>query len=531
MPKFRATTTPSRGEVARLALVGLYAIATFFVSGISRTFLLTAGAVYGAGALWGVFRFIALRTSPVRYVAPAIWGLITCRLLAPQSMRFVLIPRANFPTSFSEAVAQFAADVSTSGSLNLSVPVRGVVLAVVLAAGAMAAADTLVHRTLYRPLLFPVIVAALLSYRDGVGSPAAAVVALALAAVLFYMDGEHSRAHGVGDRRRELPAALVSGCVILFVAHTAGATAVYRFFADPVKQEVQRRLDRQDPRTVSRVSFSSMEDANRWVQQHMSEAQPTPGNVSDVLAAGTGSPAQLEAVAASLASAGGVDVEIRSDGSQKYSLPKPGESVVELLPKDETGAEPTPTEVTEPSTNSKSDSSTASNPETASSTPGTDQAASTATDIPSTTPSEPTTTSITGTPAPSLVAQNEETPSENRSVAAGFGMLLTTLVGVALLWRKRAQRLAASRTDRVRVLAAWHAADRYVAKMTRTSRDDSETFRERSRAAAELGENTEETFKALAELADQAAFSHIDPDPTKAEELSASITGAQRQHR
>ena len=529
MPKFRTSSLPRKSSVVRLVLVVFYACSTFFVTGTSRSFISVVCATYAAGALWGVLRFVAIRTSPVRYVAPVLWGLITCRLIAPEGMRLLLIPRSTLPTMFSDAIAEFVAAASTSGPLNLSTPVRGVVLALVLAAGAIAATDTLVHRSLYRPFIVPVILTALLAYRDGAVSTIASVLAISIAAALLFMDGDHFHALKMRNLRRELPAAVLSGCLIILVSHTIGAAAVQRVFVEPVKQEIKQRVDKQDSRTLTRVSFDNMEDAKKWVEQHMVDSQPVPGNVSDVLSAAAGSPSQLEAVAASLASAGGVNVEIRSDGSLKYSLPKPGETPDVVVSQEEAENASTAPE------NSKQD--TTSSVATAS--------------VPSTTPSDTsssneegaapgpapqnTTTSTTAPVAPAPSTSDTQPPRTSTSTSPAFlllGLLVLSALGAGLVLRRRAiQRKAAAASGRGRVLAAWYAADKALSKRTGVARELNETFRERTVILGEVLEDSEEAFKALSELADQAAFGNVEPDPVTAEGLASTITTNKRRHR
>lgn len=529
MPKFRTAILPRKSSVVRLILVVIYACSTFFVTGTSRSFIAVVCVTYAAGALWGVLRFVTIRTSPVRYVAPVLWGLITCRLIAPEGMRLFILPRGTLPALFSEAIAEFVADASTAGSLNLSTPVRGVVLALVLAAGAIAATDTLVHRSLYRPFIVPVMLTALLAYRDGAVSTIASILALSIAAVLLFMDGDHFHALKMRNIRRELPAAVLSGCLIILVSHTIGAAAVQRVFVEPVKQEVKQRLDEQNSRTLTRVSFDNMEDAKKWVEQHMVDSQPVPGNVSDVLSSGAGSPSQLEAVAASLASAGGVNVEIASDGSPKYSLPKPGDTPDVVVSQVETERASTAPENSKPDTPSSVD--TTSVPSTTpSGTSATNEVG--AAPVPS---SQTTTTPTTAPVAPAPTTATTQPPRTSTSTSAALlliGFLILIALGAGLVLHRRAiRRREAAASGRGRVLAAWYAADQVLAKRTGIARELNETFRERTVVLGEVLEDTEEAFKALSELADQAAFGHTEPDPVTAEGLASTITADKRRHR
>jgi hypothetical protein len=469
-------------------------------------------------------------------------------------MRLLLLPRSTLPASFSEAAAQFIADVSATGSLELSTPVRGVVLSLMLAAGAVSTADTLEHRSLYRPLLVPVILTALLAYRDGVSSPLIPVAALSIAAFALFLDGDHIRSAQTRNRVRELPSAVVVGFLILYISHTVGAAAVHQLFAEPVRREVASRLEQQESRTITRVEFSNMDDAKKWVEQHMNAAQPEPGNVSDVLASGSGSASQLEAVAASLASAGGVDVEIRSDGSRTFSLPKPGVTPDVVVVQKETGSSPaapgaqvpgvTSPGVTSPGAASPGEAVSSSSTDTAVAGGGGSSTVTSSpersvtgapSERPATTNSVPVSTSTPSTPTTTTAPSQAGDTSRTSILSIGVLLLVLLVLGGAVIGlvrrRKASQRLTANASGRARVLAAWHSADAALSRRTGTSREADETFRERTEMISGIDAPTDEAFRSLSELADQAAFSQVEPDPTHAERLASDILSGSNRHR
>ena len=538
MTRFRSLDVDKRGDLPRLLLVALYASFTFFIAGTSRPFLLGMCGVYVAGMLWGVLRFYTFRTSPIRYLTPVLWGLVTCRLVAPDGMRLLLLPKSSLPAAFSEAAVQFASDVSASGALNLSVPVRGVLFALALAAGAVATADTLVHRSLYRPLLIPVLFASLLAYRDGAPVGLIPIAALVIAALMFFLYGTHLDASTSDTRPRGVPSAIVVGSLILLVAHTVGASSVQHFLVDPVRQNVADRMSTKAPQTVTRVELSSMEDAKEWVEQYMSASQPAPGNVADLLASGAGSPAQLEAVAASLASAGGVDIVTAPDGSSTFSLPKPGVTPDNVITREDSPLSTPGTGTTPAGPNTSLTPSETSTPSPEAgvppATPQTSETGTTEGTAPTTAPST-TSSSSTTTESVASTTQPSTTPSPTGDGRRSLYLVVTLLLGTALLslliWRKRLSQRAAARSGRARVLAAWSAADRSLAKRTGAGRQPYETFRERSGQPSDTEETTMASFRELAELADQAAFSRVEPDPDHAEKLASRITGDNRQHR
>jgi hypothetical protein len=97
--------------------------------------------------------------------------------------------------------------------------------------------------------------------------------------------------------------------------------------------------------------------------------------------------------------------------------------------------------------------------------------------------------------------------------------------------RKASQKLDADASGRARVLAAWHTADATLSRRTGTSREAAETFRERTEVLSGIDAPTGEAFRSLSELADQAAFSQAEPDPTQAERLASAIKNGSHRHR
>lgn len=489
------------------------------------------------GAIWGILRHMVLRHKAFTLAGISLLVLTALRIAAPSAAIYAVLPSSRTIPSVVDAARKFATDAVVEDVLPSTPLLHACLLVMFAVCAALVVFDTAVAapkpaRSLFRALTMPVGCASIISYKDH-SRPLAVTALIGCAALVLVLRPARSMA----QRRRSLPewgfAAAAVTCVavasFMFVAPLARERVI-----QPVREKVEERVSGRAVATAMHISFNSPEDAAQWVEQHVDLAAATNGDVSAVLAAGSGSQAQRDALAATLAARGGVDVAVLENGTEVRSLPglgpagKVGDdgtagSAMPDTPSPVTGSPPGPS-VGPGATSGTSVTSSTSEAVSAPNPPA---------------PAETEATAAGTTPSPSKPAVTTSSPEPRRSAASsGLGWLwiLTTagLLTAALLCKRRLNRRSAGRDPVHPAIAAWLRVEAIRRRRFKVSHPPSATFRER--ASLRLPEEDRlcgvaPLLNRLADLADKAAYSPDEIPGAEAERLETEIVqAASRKH-
>lgn len=505
-----APTTSTRAAV--VTVLTLYCVVAAVIPAGTAPFVRTSVFGLTLGSLWGAARFKWGNRRLLRFTGPPLLALVFCRLAAPNSTQLWVLPAPGFTVEFSASLVDLGRQILEPGSLQFSAGIEAVIFSWFCVTGALIHRDTAATGTVFRPLLLPVIVASLLSYRLGVRSEVFAVLLAALGATALLAYSHTPVITAIGKRGRDLAGAALLGAVVTGIAFTSGADLFIERGVEPIQQLAFGKVEVPVVSQVQRITLSDTEAAQAWAEKHIQIAEALPGGVEQVLASGRGSEAQRAAVAAALAAEGAVEVTTMSDGSVVWSRPSEGAAPTALVqggPPAETG--------TTGAASALDEATSSSTPATGSSLLGG------ALQSPGSSPDQNNVTAPRQGSSDQVTQREDNQPGSSRTTWVGvfavalFAVLSTT----AVVRRLRTGREVPSSSNHP-VVAAWRSADAVLSRRSRVVQGNSRSFRER-RDSLSLTDEIAAVHYELTELADRAAFGPGEVDPTRAEELAALV--------